>query len=93
MSETQKIFCITGYERRVSEWRFFPQQAVKINNLPGFGSVSESVVTETLVKTLTFDSAGPHACSIDTYEPTRAEGNPFLIKNGKSVIKTKIETC
>lgn len=56
------------------------KQSVNINNLPDFGSVSESETTETLVFTLAFDSTGPHTCTMDSYLPTRTEGNPFLVK-------------
>ena len=58
----------------------FYQQDVKITNPSSFGSVSETATTETLAYTLMFASAVPHTCTIDTYSPTRPEGNPFLIK-------------
>ena len=66
----------------------FTNQPVSITNLPSHGNVSESETTESLVSTLEFSAPGPFTCTIDSYLPTRVEGNPFLVQltptSGKS---------
>ncbi|KAL4234961.1 hypothetical protein ACF0H5_006602 [Mactra antiquata] len=54
---------------------------VSISNLPTTANVSESETGEKLVHTLTFTSVDNYTCIIDSYIPTRPEGNPFLIQN------------
>lgn len=55
-------------------------QSVSITSLPTTANVSESATAETLVHTLTFSPAGTYTCVLSSYSPTRAEGNPFLVK-------------
>lgn len=59
-------------------------QPVTIVNLPTTANVSESATSETLIHTLKFAPAGLYTCTLDSYAPTRAEGNPFIIQNTPS---------
>jgi len=56
-------------------------QAVSIANLPTTANVSESATTETLIHVLEFAPVGLYTCTVDSYTPTRAEGNPFIMQN------------
>ena len=52
-------------------------------NLPGFGTVEESIPTEQNIIEITFTSTGSHCCTVESYAPTIPATNPYTVKNCK----------